>query len=122
MYAGPPELIRTGVKLGAGVNVRLAVFELPLNVAVITAEADELTERVVTVKVADVAFAGTVTLAGTVAAEVLLLDNATTVPPAGAYPLSVTVPVELAEPPVTLVGFKVKDVTPVATGFTVSVA
>ena len=69
---------------------------------------------------------GTVTLPGTVAAEGLLpvLVSATTVPPAGAYPLRVTVPVdvELAAPPTTLVGFKVKDVRPVATGFTVSVA
>ena len=46
---------------------------------------------------------GTVTLAGTVALLVFELDNETTIPPAGALSVSVTVPVE-GEPPVTLVG------------------
>jgi hypothetical protein len=45
------------------------------------------------VKVAEVAFAGTVTLAGTCAAAVLLLDRVTTAPPAGAGPVNLTVPV-----------------------------
>src|SRR2546422_3052426 len=58
---------------------------------------------VVPVNVALVAPAGTVTLAGTVAAE-LSLDSATCAPPAGAGPSSVAVPVELL-PPVTVVGF-----------------
>jgi hypothetical protein len=89
---------------------------------VITTEADELTEREVTVKVAEVAFEGTVTLGGTVAAEELPLDNVTTVPAEGGNPLRVTVPVELAAPPTTLVGFNVKDARAVAAGFTVSVA
>ena len=115
-------MIRTGVKLGFGLTVRVAVFEPLLNVAVITTEADELTERDVTVKVAEVAVEGTVTLAGTVATEELLLDNVTTVPDEGGNPLRVTVPVELAAPPTTLVGFNVKDVKAVAAGFTVSVA
>jgi hypothetical protein len=57
---------------------------------------------VVTVKVAVVLPAATVTLAGTVAA-VLLLDRATEMPPLGAEPLKVTVPVAEV-PPVTLVG------------------
>src|SRR2546427_10415607 len=58
---------------------------------------------VVTVTVPLVAPTGTVTLAGTVAAE-LLLDSATCAPPAGAGPSRVTVPVaEL--PPVTAGGF-----------------
>ena len=60
----------------------------------------------VTVKVAVVEFAGTVTLADTWAAAVLLLDSVTSTPPAGARPLSVTVPVELA-PPGTVVGLSV---------------
>lgn len=61
-----------------------------------------------TVNVALVAPAATVTLAGVLATVVLLLDSVTTAPPAGAAPLSVTVPVE-EFPPVTLVGFSVSD-------------
>src|SRR2546425_12054515 len=65
------------------------------------AEVDAATALVVTVNVTLVAPTGTVTLAGTVAAE-LLLDSVTCAPPAGAGPFSVTVPVELpaaATPP-----------------------
>jgi hypothetical protein len=58
----------------------------------------------VTGKVAEVAPAATVTLVGTVAAEVLLLASVTTAPPAGAAALKVTVPVDPTLP-VTLVGF-----------------
>jgi len=60
-----------------------------------------------------VAPVATVTLAGTVAAVVLLLDNVTVlcvvVPTAGAF--NVTVPVELVSPPGTLVGLSVTDAT-----------
>jgi hypothetical protein len=45
----------------------------------------------------------TVTVAGTVAALVLLLDSDTVAPPCGATPESLTVPVA-PEPPVTLCG------------------
>src|SRR6516162_3136170 len=65
-----------------------------------------VTALVATVNVAVVAPAATVTEAGTVAALVLLLVNATTAPPAGAAALSVTVPVLFA-PPVRLPGFTV---------------
>lgn len=41
---------------------------------------------------------GTVKLAGTIAAEGLSLDRDITAPPAGAAPLSITVPVELLPP------------------------
>jgi hypothetical protein len=61
------------------------------------------TELVVTEKVAVVAPAETVTLEGTCAAAVLLLDRVTVAPPAGAAPLKVTVPVA-GLPPLTVVG------------------
>jgi len=64
---------------------------------------DVVTALVLTVNVALLAPAATVTLAGTVAVDVLLLVRVTAVPPVGAGPLSVTVPVE-GDPPVTLAG------------------
>ena len=67
--------------------------------------ADAATALVLTVKDALVAPAATVTLEGTVATAVLLLESATCAPPVGAGPLSVTVPVE-EFPPVTLAGFR----------------
>jgi hypothetical protein len=67
------------------------------------------TTKVVTVNVALVAPTGTVTLAGTVATAVLLLERVTRAPPVRAGPLSVTLPVE-ADPPLTLGGFSVSDV------------
>ena len=79
------------------------------------------TVDVLTVNVAVVAPAATVTLAGTVAVAVSLLESATTAPPAGAAALSVTVPVDPV-PPVTLAGFTLTDATVTGTGFTVSVA
>ena len=69
------------------------------------------TGLVVTVKVAVVALATTVTLAGTWAAAVFELDSVTTAPPAGAGPFRVTVPVE-EFPPSTEVGFRVTELTP----------
>lgn len=67
---------------------------------------DEATPLVLTVNVTLVAPAATVTLDGTLATVVLLLESVTSAPPAGAGPLSVTVPVEEL-PPVTLVGLRV---------------
>jgi hypothetical protein len=75
---------------------------------VIVTEVDEATPLVVIVKLDLVAPAGIVTLAGTCAAEVLLLDNVTTAPPAGAAPFRLTVPVELF-PPTTDVGLLVTE-------------
>jgi hypothetical protein len=77
------------------------------------------TGDVETVKFAVVAPAKTVTLAGTVAAAVMLLVRLTVIPAAGAAELMVTVPVELV-PPVTAVGFSKSWLT--ACGFTVKTA
>src|SRR5437762_986595 len=71
---------------------------------------DATTAVVLTVKVAVVLAAGTVTVEGTLAAA-LLLESVTCAPPAGAGPLSVTVPVDDCVPPVTLVGFNVSEET-----------
>jgi hypothetical protein len=67
-----------------------------------------VTALVAAVKVALVAPAATVTLAGEVAAAVLLLDNVTCAPAAGAAADNVTVPVE-ALPPTTLEGLMLTD-------------
>ncbi len=66
------------------------------------------TALVLTVNVALVAPAATVTLAGTRATVVLLLESVTCAPPVGAGPLNVTAPVD-AFPPTTLVGFNASD-------------
>lgn len=86
-------------------------------------DVDDAPVWVVTVKVRVVVPAVTVTLAGTVAAAVLLLDSATTLPPAGAAADSVTVPVDEV-PPVTVVGLSDNDasVGPALPGVTVSPA
>jgi hypothetical protein len=68
----------------------------------------EETRCVLTAKFALVFPAGTVTLDGTVATEVLLLESVTTAPPEGAAAVRVTVPVELF-PPLTMVGLRVSE-------------
>src|SRR3954449_4491118 len=106
----------------AGFTVRVADRLTPPPDAEIAALADVVTAFVETVNVALVAPAGTVTLAGTVAAAVLLLASVTTSPPLGAGPLRVTVPWE-AFPPVTLAGLRLTpDTATPAAGFTASVA
>ena len=72
----------------------------------IVADVALVTELVEIVKVALLAFAGTVTLAGVCAAE-LLSDRLTTTPPVGAGPVKVTVPVE-EFPPTKLVGLRLR--------------
>lgn len=84
--------------------------------AVVAAE----TFLLVTVNVAEVEFAATVTVAGTVAAAVLSLARVTAVPVEGAVALSRTVPVEFALPPTTEVGERLIDCT--WSGLTVSAA
>ena len=68
-----------------------------------------MTTLVPTVNVALVAPAAIVTLDGTVATEVSLLESATCAPLDGAGPLSVSVPVE-EFPPVTVGGLRVSEV------------
>jgi hypothetical protein len=77
--------------------------------AEIVEDVDVVTEVVVTVNVALVAPDAIVTLAGTVAAAVLLLVNVTTADD-GAAVVSVTLPCDVL-PPATLVGFSVNDAT-----------
>lgn len=74
------------------------------SVAVMTGETTLATAAVVTVNVAEVAPCATVTVAGIVAAA-LLDASVTTLPPAGAGAVRVTVPVDDA-PPATVAGFR----------------
>ena len=80
---------------------------------------DVVTALVLTVNVALLAPAATVTVAGTVAVDVLLLERETTAPPVGAGPLSVTVPVE-GDPPITLIGLSAIEESVAEPGVTVS--
>jgi hypothetical protein len=100
-------------------TVSVADLIVLLYEAEIVAEVDITTIDVLTVKVALALPAGMVTMDGTLAAP-LLLESMTCAPPAGAGPLSVTVPVENCTPPTTLVGFSVSEAT--IGGFTVSEA
>ena len=89
--------------------VRVAVLLTLIYVAVIVLVVLDMTLDVVIVKLAEVAPAGTVTDAGTVAAAFELF-SVTTAPFIGAARSSVTVPVELF-PPTTLVGASVTDMS-----------
>ena len=73
-----------------------------------------VTAAVLTVKVALVELARTVTLVGTTAKRLLLLASETTAPPPAAAARKVTVPVE-ETPSATLLGFKVTEETALET-------
>ena len=87
---------------------KVALFVTPPAVAETVTEVLAELGDVVTMNVAELPPAATVTLAGTLATEGVLLDSATTVPPAGAGPLRVTVPVEEL-PAFTVEGESVND-------------
>src|SRR6185503_496528 len=93
-----------------GWMVSAAVCVVPPKEAEIVTGVAAATALVVTGKVAVLVPAATVTLAGTLAAP-LLLASATCAPPEGAGPLNVTVATE-AVPPVTFAGATTSDCTP----------
>jgi len=107
----PTTLLRlsVSVRVFTAVTVKTAVALVLPCVAVIVEVVFAETANDVAVNVAVVAPAGTVTVAGTVAAAVLLDVSETIVPPAGAAAPSVTVPVEVL-PPVTVDGYKVSAI------------
>jgi hypothetical protein len=84
-------------------------------------DEEAVTLLVLTVNIALLAPAATVTFAGTVAAAVLPLERETAAPPVGAGPLRVTVPVE-GDPPITLIGLSAIDESVAEPGVTVSKA
>jgi hypothetical protein len=89
----------------AGFIVSEAVLVTVFKVEEIITAVAAATDFEVTVNVALAAPAATATLAGTVAALVLLLVRVTVIPPAGAAEVNVTVPLEVP-PAVSVVGFK----------------
>jgi len=101
----------------AGLTVKGAVSVVPFKVAEIVAVTVLATPLVFTVKVTVVWPLNTVAEFGTVALA-LFDDSETTVPPVGAGPFRVIVPVDEA-PPMTVVGDRATPVIPA--GFTVKV-
>jgi hypothetical protein len=121
-----PPLTLVGFKVSVettrtGLTVIVAVLDTPLRVAVIVKEDAAVTVRVVIVKVADVAPAAKVTLAGTVPIVVDEDESVTTAPPVGAALVNTTVPVTVL-PPVTAVTTVVRVDKAAAGGVTVMVA
>src|SRR5262245_16273256 len=104
---GPVTVNRATGTVAPTVSVAVRVaLRLPLIVTVVGVE----TAVVDTVNVPLVEPAAIVMLDGTVATAVLSLDSVTTAPPEGAALSSVAVPVD-GDPPATLVGFKLSEVS-----------
>ncbi|MFP5253250.1 MAG: hypothetical protein ACLGH4_05590 [Actinomycetes bacterium] len=103
------EMLRLDSVGFADVTVKTAVTLTPPALAVITEELVLAVVPETTVNDAAVAPAGTVTLAGTVAADTFPLVSETTTPPVGAAAPSVTVPV-LFDPSTTVSGFRARPV------------
>ena len=121
-----PPLTLVGFKVSVettrtGFTVMDAALATPLRVPVIVKEDATVTVRVVTVKVAVVDPAATVTLAGTVPMVVDEDARVTTAPPVGAGDVNTTVPVT-GTPPVTAVTMVVRVDKTAAGGVTVTVA
>ena len=93
---------------GTGLTVSVAVRVAPPKEPEMVTLFVTLTPTVLIVKVALVAPAATVTLAGVDATVGLLLDSVTTAPPLGAALLSATVPCEVL-PPTRLMGLSAKE-------------
>jgi len=91
-----------------GLTFKFAVWDAPTKVALIVTVLATVTDLVLTTKVDEAWPDGTVTLTGTVATDVRLLDRVTSAPTDPAGPLSVTVPVD-EFPPETLVGLSVSE-------------
>src|SRR3989442_3566529 len=101
-----PETVRGGGGAGGVTVSRAEVLPVAI-VAVIVTVVDMVTGKVEAVNVALLLPARTVTLAGIVAARVLLLESPTVTPPVGAGAANVTVPTE-EEPLATLAGLSVR--------------
>jgi hypothetical protein len=99
-----------------GFSVRVAVFVTPPYAAEMVTLTGAATLAVVILKLAEVAPAETMTLAGT-AADASELFSVTTAPVDGAGPFRLTVFAVDVTPPMTAVGYRMTDVNP--TGFTV---
>lgn len=107
-----PDRTLVGLRLSAlivtGVTVSVADLVEPDIVPETVTAVVEATAKVVTVKVLVLEPAGTVTLPGAFAMSGFEEDNATVLPPEGAFAESLTVPVEVL-PPMTDVGLTLTE-------------